>query len=63
MGDISYLAYSMASGKVLNQKEGLVISVGFHHDSNFTGKVKQLKTIKKTLIDSWQLRSMQLFRC
>ena len=38
--DIAYFAYAMASGKILNGYEGLVVSVGFHQNSKFAGKVK-----------------------
>ncbi|XP_057364888.1 integrin alpha-PS2-like [Daphnia carinata] len=39
-GDLAFYSYAIAAGNVLsNKREGLVVSIGFHQNSNFSGKV------------------------
>ncbi|KAK4002779.1 hypothetical protein OUZ56_004581 [Daphnia magna] len=38
-GDLAFYAYAIAAGNVLNKREGLVASIGFHQNSRFSGKV------------------------
>ena len=40
MDEFSYYSYAISTGKIYGQTEGLVVSIGFHTNSNFAGKVK-----------------------
>lgn len=45
--DLYLFGYAMAQGKVFQQREGLVVSIGFHYGSNFAGKVLCHFCVKK----------------
>ena len=47
--DIAYFSYAMASGKILNGYEGLAVSIGFHQNTKFAGKVNLRKYMSSLL--------------